>query len=153
MWQEWRSEDCNCQMYPMKFCINWLVTTVLTFLELWIIITRKNYWDREHFTITHRLGTYPGNFQRNMCSIHNFRAWYCHMYSSTSSAMQQKMIVLAHTGSRCTKNFTELGGRVDFLRPFISSHVFDVISGRIQQMNSIKFCADLGKRVTDPGND
>jgi hypothetical protein len=53
--------------------------------------------------------------------IHNFWDWCFHLYSSFST-MQWYVVVLAYLGSQCTK-FHVLGGRGDFLCPFIWSCV------------------------------
>jgi hypothetical protein len=55
------------------------------------------------------------------------------------------MIVLAYLGSS-VHNFTQLGGRADFLRPFIWP---DAISRCIQQRDCNKVCATLGKSATE----
>jgi hypothetical protein len=55
------------------------------------------------------------------------------------------MIVLAYVGSRCIK-FRAAGEHADFLHPFIWSNA---ISHWIQQVNSVKFYANLEKSVTD----
>jgi hypothetical protein len=84
------------------------------------------------------------NFDCSVRGIHNFRDWCCHLCSSCSSTMLWWIIVLAYLGSQCTK-FHAAGWNSWFLTSFY----MDVISQWIQQRNSVKCCADLGRSATE----
>jgi hypothetical protein len=85
-------------------------------------------------------------------SIHNFRDWRCHLYSSCSSMMQQYMIVLSYLGSQHTKYHAAQWTCWLFTSFYLESCIWpDVISQWSQQRNSkcAQFCENLGTSATE----
>jgi hypothetical protein len=84
----------------------------------------KRFWTKWYTSLW---GWYP-----------QFPGLCCHLYSNCSSAMQQYMIELTYLWSHCTK----------FHALYLHSCIWpDKISWCIRQSNSIKFCANLRKKL------